>query len=52
MQFDVLFQSWNGKTHRETVTINITESLQASASVDVYEASDRITVGVAQLRLY
>ena len=49
VQFDVLFQSWNGKTHRETVTINITESLQASASVDVYEASNRITVGVSQL---
>ena len=49
VQFDVLFQSWNGKTHRETVTVNITESLQAAASVDVYEASNRITVGVNQL---
>ena len=49
VQFDVLFQSWNGKTHRETVTVNITESLQAAASVDVYEATNRITVGLAQL---
>ena len=42
VQFDVLFQSWNGKTHRETVTVNITESLQAAASVDVYEATDEL----------
>ena len=49
VQFDVLFQSWNGKTHRESVTINITESLQASASVNVYEATDTVTVEVSQL---
>ena len=45
--FDVLFQSWNGKTHRNG-TVNITESLQAAASVDVYEATNGIT-GLAQL---
>ena len=49
VQFDVLFQSWNGKTHRETVTVNITESLQASTIVDVYEATNRIDIGVSQL---
>ena len=49
VQFDVLFQAWNGKVHRETVTLNITESLQASSTVDVYEATDNITIGVSQL---
>ncbi len=49
VQFDVLFQSWNGKTHRETVRMQITESLQAAATVDVYEATDSISVAVSQL---
>ena len=49
VQFDVLFQSWNGKTHRETVRMQISESLQAAASVDVYEATDSISVGISQL---
>ena len=49
VQFDVLFQSWNGKTHRETVRMQISESLQAAASVDVYEATDSISVGIGQL---
>ena len=50
VQFDVLFQAWNGKVYRETVTLNITESLQASSTVDVYEATDNITIGVSQTR--
>ena len=37
------------KDYRESVTINITESLQASASVNVYEATDTVTVEVSQL---
>jgi len=49
VQFDVLFDSWNGKTHRETVTLNITESLQSTATVDVYEATDKISVDISQL---
>ena len=50
VQFDVLFESWNGKLHRETVTINISESLQAAASVDVYEAENRISAGVTEFQ--
>ena len=49
VQFDVLFQSWNGKTHRETVQMQISESLQAAATVDVYEATDSISIGIGQL---